>query len=105
MAFVILCFFSHMRPWEPWEMKFGYLSFGQPYVGVVLNGVKTLEMWWWPMLCGHWQCTLAVHIAHWDWENLAWWEMLEQRLAMISTQIQALLQDGDKFGCGLIAGK
>ena len=52
MAFVILCFFSHMRPWEPWEMKFGYLSFGQPYVGVVLNGVKTLEMWWWPMLCG-----------------------------------------------------
>ena len=63
------CFCSHMRPWEPWEMKFGCLSFGQLYVSIILNSVKTLETWWWPVLCGHWHCTLAVHITHWDWEN------------------------------------
>ncbi|OWJ99308.1 hypothetical protein Celaphus_00009692 [Cervus elaphus hippelaphus] len=94
-----------MRPWEPWETKFSCLSFGQPYVGITLNSVKTLETWWRPVLCGHWHCTLAVHITQWDWENSAWWEMLEQRLGMISSQIQALLQDWDKFGSRLIAGQ
>ncbi|KAB0353998.1 hypothetical protein FD755_023305 [Muntiacus reevesi] len=85
-------------------MKFSCLSFGQPYVGITLNSVKTLEMWWRPVLCGHWHCTLVVHITQWDWENSAWWEMLEQRLGMISSQIQTLLQDWDKFGSRLIAG-
>ncbi|KAB0344567.1 hypothetical protein FD754_021493 [Muntiacus muntjak] len=85
-------------------MKFGCLSFGQPYVGITLNSVKTLEMWWRPVLCGHWHCTLVVHITQWDWENSAWWEMLEQRLGMISSQIQTLLQDWDKFSSRLIAG-
>lgn len=86
-------------------MKFGCLSFGKPYVGIVLNGVKTLETWWWPMLCGHCHCALAIHIAHWDSEDSVWWEMLEQRLGMSPAQTQALLQDGDKFGCGVIIGK
>ncbi|CAI9181550.1 unnamed protein product [Rangifer tarandus platyrhynchus] len=76
-----------------------------PYVGIVLNGVKTLETWWWPMLCGHCHCALAIHIAHWDSEDSVWWEMLEQRLGMSPAQTQALLQDGDKFGCGVIIGK
>ncbi|XP_043752734.1 EOLA-like protein [Cervus elaphus] len=85
-------------------MKFGCLSFGKPYVGIVLNGVKTLETWWWPVLCGHCHCALAIHIAHWDSEDSAWWEMLEQRLGMSPAQTQALLQDRDKFSCGVIVG-
>ncbi|XP_040121529.1 uncharacterized protein CXorf40 homolog [Oryx dammah] len=85
-------------------MKFGCLSFRQPYAGFILNGVKTLETRWRPVLRGHQHCTLAVHIAHRDWEDEAWWELLEQRLGMSPAQIQALLQDGDKFGRGVIAG-
>lgn len=85
-------------------MKFGCLSFRQPYAGFILNGVKTLETRWRPVLRGHQHCTLAVHIAHRDWEDAAWRELLEQRLGMSPAQIQALLQDGDKFGRGVIAG-
>ena len=86
-------------------MKFGGLSFRQPYAGFILNGVKTLETRWRPMLRSHQHCTLAVHIAHRDWEDEAWRELLEQRLGMSPAQIQALLQDRDKFGRGVIAGK
>ncbi|KAB0344213.1 hypothetical protein FD754_021139 [Muntiacus muntjak] len=85
-------------------MKFGCLSFRQPYAGFILNGVKTLETRWRPMLRSHQHCTLAVHIAHRDWEDEAWRELLEQRLGMNPAQIQALLRDGDKFGRGVIAG-
>ena len=41
--------------------------------------------------------TLAVHIRHWDWEEVDWQKLLEQRLGMSSTQIRALLWDGDQF--------
>ena len=85
-------------------MKFSCLSFRQPSAGIVLNSVKILEMCWQPMLCGHWHCTLAVHIAHRSWEDASWWELLEQRLGMSPAQIQALLLDGDKFGHGVITG-
>uniref|UniRef100_A0A4W2HL64 Protein CXorf40A-like n=1 Tax=Bos indicus x Bos taurus TaxID=30522 RepID=A0A4W2HL64_BOBOX len=85
-------------------MKFGCLSFRQPYAGFILNGVKTLETRWRPVLRGHQHCTLAVHIARRDWEDAAWRELLEQRLGMSPAQIQALLRDGDKFGRGVIAG-
>lgn len=57
------------------------------------------------MLHDHWHCTLAIHIAHWDWVDVAWRELLGQRLRMSLAQIQALLRDGDKFGRGVIAGK
>ena len=49
--------------------------------------------------------TLAVHIGHWDWEDVDWQELLEQRLGMSPVQIQALLRDREKFGHGVIAGK
>ncbi|CAM9188637.1 unnamed protein product, partial [Rangifer tarandus platyrhynchus] len=83
-------------------MKFGCLSVRLPYACFVLNSVKTLEMWWRPMLCGpgiHY--TMAVHMAHRDWEDVAWRELLEQRLGMSPTQIQALLRDGVKFSHGV----
>lgn len=85
-------------------MKFSCLSFRQPSAGFILNSVKILEMCWQPTLCGHWHCTLAVHIAHRDWEDASWQELLEQRLGMSPTQIQALLLDGDKFGHRVITG-
>ncbi|XP_033269470.1 protein EOLA1 isoform X1 [Orcinus orca] len=94
----------HVRPWELWEMKFGCLSFRQPYAGFVLNGVKTLETRWRPVLSGQRHRTLAVHIAHRDWEDAAWRELLAGRLGMSPAQIQALLRDGEKFGRGVIAG-
>ncbi|XP_032475123.1 protein CXorf40A homolog isoform X1 [Phocoena sinus] len=85
-------------------MKFGCLSFRQPHAGFILNGVKTLETRWRPVLSGHRHRTLAVHIAHRDWEDAAWRELLAERLGMSPAQIQALLRDGEKFGRGVIAG-
>ena len=61
-------------------------------------------MWWQPILCSHWHCILAAHMAHWDWEDASWQELLEQMLGMSPAQIQALLWDGDKFGHGVIMG-
>ncbi|PNJ85453.1 LOW QUALITY PROTEIN: CXorf40B isoform 2, partial [Pongo abelii] len=45
-------------------MKFGCLSFRQPYAGSVLNGVKTVETRWRPLLSSQRNCTIAIHVAH-----------------------------------------
>ncbi|XP_066879204.1 protein EOLA1 isoform X2 [Kogia breviceps] len=95
---------GRVRPRELREMKFGCLSFRQPHAGFVLNGVKTLETRWRPVLSGQRHRTLAVHIAHRDWEDAAWRELLAERLGLSPEQIQALLRDGEKFGRGVIAG-
>ncbi|OWJ99362.1 hypothetical protein Celaphus_00009599 [Cervus elaphus hippelaphus] len=50
------------------------------------------------------QCTLAVHIRHLQWEDMSSRELLEQRLGMNPTQIQALLWDGDQLGHRVITG-
>ena len=57
--------------------------------------------------CAMWtqHSTLAVHIRHWDWEEVDWQKLLEQRLGMSPAQIQALLQDREKSGHGVIACK
>lgn len=86
-------------------MQFGCLSFRQPYAGFVLNGVKTVETRWRPVLSGHRNRTIAIHIAHRDWEGATWRELLLQRLGMTPAQIQALLREGEKYGRGVIAGK
>lgn len=86
-------------------MKFSCLSFRQPYAGFVLNEVKTLETRWRPLLSNHRHCTIAIHIAHRDWEDTAWRELLLERLGRTPAQIQALLQQGEKYGRGVIAGK
>lgn len=87
------------------KMKFCCLSFRQPYAGFVLNGVKTLETRWRPLLRSHQHCTIAIHIAHRDWEDASWLELLLERLGRTPAQIQALLQEGEKYGRGVIAGK
>jgi hypothetical protein len=86
-------------------MKFGCFSFRQPFAGFILNGVKTLETRWRPLLSSHQNCTIAIHIAHRDWEDESWRKLLVERLGMTPVQIQALLHEGEKFGRGVIAGK
>ncbi|KAF3688225.1 putative protein CXorf40 -like protein [Channa argus] len=80
------------------------LSFRQPYAGLVLDGVKTLESRWRPLLAPLENQTLAVHIAHRDWEGKEWRTMLSGLLGMNDAQIQALLQSGERFGRGVVAG-
>lgn len=85
-------------------MKFPCLSFRQPYAGLILNGVKTVETRWRPLLIGHQNSTLAVYIARRDWEDSAWRELLLGGLGMSPGDLQTLLHLGEKFGRGVIAG-
>ncbi|XP_058391112.1 protein EOLA1-like [Diceros bicornis minor] len=61
-------------------------------------------MRWRPLLSSHRNCTIAIHIAHRDWEDAAWRELLVERLGRTPAQIQALLWEGEKYGRGVIAG-
>ncbi|XP_069468858.1 protein EOLA2 [Ambystoma mexicanum] len=85
-------------------MKFGCLSFRQPYAGLILNGVKTLETRWRPILADYSNCTIAIHIAYKDWDDYAWKDILLNMLGMSPSQIQELLQRGETFGRGVVAG-
>uniref|UniRef100_A0A8I5N673 ASCH domain-containing protein n=1 Tax=Papio anubis TaxID=9555 RepID=A0A8I5N673_PAPAN len=72
--------------------------------GACEDGVKTVETRWRPLLSSQQNRTIAVHIAHRDWDDDAWQELLVERLGMTPAQIQALLRKGEKFGRGVIAG-
>ncbi|XP_019377196.1 PREDICTED: protein CXorf40A-like [Gavialis gangeticus] len=85
-------------------MRFGCLSFRQPYAGLVLNKVKTIETRWRPLLADYKNRTVAIHIAFKDWEDETWKEVLLNRLDMTPTQVAELLDKGEKFGRGVIAG-
>ncbi|XP_050830332.1 EOLA-like protein [Serinus canaria] len=85
-------------------MKFGCLSFRQPYAGLLLNQVKTVETRWRPLLARYKNCTIAIHIAVRDWEDETWREILLNRFGMTPKQLQDLLDEGEKFGRGVIAG-
>lgn len=87
------------------RMKLGCLSFRQPYAGLVLNNVKTIETRWRPVLARYQHRTIAVHIAVRDWEDEAWRDILLSRFGMTAEQVQDLLDEGEKFGRGVIAGK
>ncbi|KAM4604440.1 protein EOLA1 [Polymixia lowei] len=86
------------------SVKVSCLSFRQPYAGLVLDGVKTVESRWRPVLSGVENQTLAVHIAQRDWEGEDWRAVLTHTLGMDHTQIQALLESGERFGRGVVAG-
>lgn len=81
------------------------LSFRQPYAGLVLDGVKTVESRWRPVLAPLENRTLAVHIARRDWEGEEWRAVLSGQLGMDQAQIRALLESGDRFGRGVVAGE
>ncbi|KAM4584947.1 protein EOLA1 isoform 3-T3 [Odontesthes bonariensis] len=80
------------------------LSFRQPYAGLVLDGVKTLESRWRPLLAPLEHQTLAVHVAWSDWEGEDWREVLSGPLGMSGAQIRALLESGERYGRGVVAG-
>lgn len=81
------------------------LSFRQPYAGLVLNGVKTVESRWRPLLAPLHNKTLAIHIARRDWEGQEWRAMLGGPLGLDPGQIEALLESGERFGRGVLAGR
>ncbi|KAG8553582.1 hypothetical protein GDO81_003473 [Engystomops pustulosus] len=85
-------------------MQVGCLSFRQPYAGLLLNGVKTVETRWRPLLADYRNSTLAVHIAVRDWEQQDWRDIVQDRLGMSHVQVQQLLHEGEQFGRGVIAG-
>nr|XP_021324494.1 uncharacterized protein LOC550336 isoform X1 [Danio rerio] len=80
------------------------LSFRQPYATLVLNGVKTIESRWRPLLSEMQNSTLAVHIAWKSWEGEDWRLILTERLGMTSKQTEELLESGERFGRSVIAG-
>lgn len=80
------------------------LSFRQPYAGLVLDGVKTVESRWRPLLAPLENQTLAVHIARRDWEGEEWRALLSGPLGMNRAQIRALQESGERFGRGVVAG-
>ncbi|XP_062867761.1 protein EOLA1 [Trichomycterus rosablanca] len=86
------------------DVEVGCLSFRQPYAGLVLNGVKTVESRWRPLLAEMQNCTIAVHIAQRDWEGEDWRDILTEKLAMNHHEVQELLESGERFGRGVIAG-
>ncbi|XP_075049821.1 EOLA-like protein [Mixophyes fleayi] len=85
-------------------MRVGCLSFRQPYAGLLLNGVKTVETRWRPLLASYRNSTLAIHIAVKDWEGQDWKDILQKRFVMSYVQMQQLLEQGEQFGRGVIAG-
>ncbi|XP_065545417.1 protein EOLA1-like [Lathamus discolor] len=84
-------------------MKFGCLSFRQPYAGLVLNKVKTVETRWHPLLTKYKGCAIAIHIAVKDWEDETWRTILLNRFGITPQQVQDLLDKGERFGRGVIA--
>ncbi|XP_069386556.1 protein EOLA1 [Paralichthys olivaceus] len=80
------------------------LSFRQPYAGLILDGVKTVESRWRPLLAPLENQTLAVHIARRDWEGDEWRAVLSGPLGMNEAQIHGLLESGERFGRGVVAG-
>ncbi|XP_076835811.1 protein EOLA1 [Brachyhypopomus gauderio] len=86
------------------SLEVGCLSFRQPYAGLVLNGVKSIETRWRPLLAEMKNCTLAIHIAQNDWEGDDWRNILTQTLGMTHSQVEELLESGERFGRGVVAG-
>ncbi|XP_018408101.1 PREDICTED: protein CXorf40A-like [Nanorana parkeri] len=85
-------------------MQLGCLSFRQPYAGLLLNGVKTVETRWRPLLADHKHSTLAIHIAVRDWDVEDWKDILHNRLGMSTAVVQQLVEKGEQYGRGVIAG-
>ncbi|KAF4077602.1 hypothetical protein AMELA_G00209940 [Ameiurus melas] len=80
------------------------LSIRQPYAGLVLNGVKSLETRSRPLLAQMQNCTLAIHIEQKDWEGEEWRDFLREHCAMRRCEVEELLESGERFGRGVVAG-
>ncbi|CAF93333.1 unnamed protein product, partial [Tetraodon nigroviridis] len=80
------------------------LSFRQPSAGLLLDGVKTVESRWRPVLAPLENQTLGVHIARRTWEGAEWRAVLSGPLGLDPDQIRALLLSGERLGRGVVAG-
>nr|XP_057928344.1 protein EOLA1 [Doryrhamphus excisus] len=80
------------------------LSFRQPFAGFLLDGVKTVESRWRPLLAPLQGRTMAVHIAWRDWDGDEWRDVLRGRLGMTHDDIQTLMESIERFGRGVVAG-
>lgn len=80
------------------------MSFRQPYAGLVLNGVKSVETRWRPLLAEMRNCTMAIHITQKDWEGDDWRNILRENFAMKQPEVDELLGSGERFGRGVVAG-
>lgn len=81
------------------------MSFRQPYACLVLNGLKSVETRWRPLLAEKKNCTLAIHIAQKDWEGDEWRNILTENFAMKQYEVKELLESGERFGRGVVAGE
>ncbi|XP_022075699.1 protein EOLA1 [Acanthochromis polyacanthus] len=80
------------------------LSFRQPYAGLILDGVKTVESRWRPVLAPLENQTLAVHVAWRNWDGEEWQAVLGGPLGMNRVQVEALLESGERWGRSVVAG-
>ncbi|XP_061843957.1 protein EOLA1 [Nerophis lumbriciformis] len=80
------------------------LSFRQPFAGFLLDGKKTLESRWRPLLAPLEGATMAVHVAWRDWDGEEWREVLGGPMGMDQDHIHTLLESGERFGRGVVAG-
>ncbi|XP_054635712.1 protein EOLA1 isoform X4 [Dunckerocampus dactyliophorus] len=87
----------------PMTLHVSCVSFRQPFAGFVLDGVKTVESRWRPLLAPLQGRTVAVHIAWRDWDGDEWREVLGGPLGMTHDQIQMLLESVERFGRGVVA--
>lgn len=87
------------------SLDVGCLSFRQPYAGLVLNDVKSIETRWRPLLAETKNRILAIHIAQKDWEGDDWRHILTERCAMKQSEVEELLDSGERFGRGVVAGE
>ncbi|KAJ3593458.1 hypothetical protein NHX12_005793 [Muraenolepis orangiensis] len=88
---------------RPMSVEFPCLSFRQPYAGLVLSGLKSVESRWSSVLSGLEDRTLAVHVARRDWEEGGWASLLASQ-GWDGAPLRALLEDGERFGRGVVAG-
>ncbi|XP_061737107.1 protein EOLA1 [Nerophis ophidion] len=86
------------------SLQVNCLSFRQPFAGFLLDGHKTLESRWRPLLVPLEGSTMAVHVAWRDWDGEEWREVLRGPVGMDQDHIQELLESGERFGRGVVAG-
>ncbi|XP_072016752.1 protein EOLA1-like [Amphiura filiformis] len=85
------------------RVSYPCISARQPYAGLMLNGFKTIETRWTPMLKELSNQTVAIHIAQRTWEGDEWRDGLCQR-GLSHMQIDCIVTEAENCARGSIAG-
>ncbi|XP_071807767.1 protein EOLA1-like [Asterias amurensis] len=78
------------------------ISARQPYAGLILNGLKTIETRWTPVFEKLEGRTVAIHVAWKDWDGEEWRTMLQMEHG--EGKINQFIKDGEKHGRAVVAG-